>query len=1114
MADRVVTCASCGEANRGRARFCDHCGNELRQAERLPSGNRTVTLLDVDLVGSTRLSERLSPEAFAKVIKAYLDVVDRAVSSHGGTVETHAGDGVFAVFGRPEPAVDDALRAVRAALAIRAAMPELNRQVAGWGAELQIRTAVNTGEISLAALASGEEVLLADPANVCAKLNAQARVDQILVGEATWHLVRDEVEVHKADPLTLRISGRDAPVRAWRVLGLQPEGSRPPSETRMIGRERYMAQLGLYYDRVVDDRCCVLVTVLGPAGIGKSRLVNEFLATIPEGECFILQGRCLPYGDAIASRPIEQMLRSAAGIVPGDDLEETERKLLAQITDPDEPPDRARQAANQRITALVARILHAPADIAGDPADRLFALHQFFERMAELKPLILVIDGLHEAQAPLVEFIERLAGALDDAAVLLICMARSEFFERPAISGMKHVDAGSMLLKPLDEDDAEQVILQVLDPEPPREVVNAIARAAGGNPLYLRHLVSMLIEQGRLKREDGVWRVFDDLSELRTPPQIDAVLSARLGRLDDPEKQVIERAALIGERFSEADVVALLTPELSPERVRQALRELVDRDLLVREPVVLVTVDRDVDGYAFSHMLIQDSAYRRMDRETRSELHARYARWLLEQARQQAGELGEHPHLDSARLAEQVGYHFASAYDELLALRKQEDAATLDLKRQAGEYLARAGHLHAVEAALLRVGEKPLRRALAMLPPDHPQRLTAWLDLADILRDHDPAAAEREYAQLIRAAEAAGDRRILQHARLGQIEAQWVQHPLEGARDLRERLDDAIREFEWQQETAGLANAYRLRANVDYTRGLSEGALQDVRHALTLAERSGDERLAAKITQLYLVILFWGPTPLAQVKPRIEERIEWARRRELQGLEAFALTLLARISVLQGAVDQAKAYLERSKTIARLRPGRHSRVRRDAPAVELLTRAAVTLSEALVEIGAGDLPAAERVLTDSSEALEREGKNVPRANVAALLARVLLLQEDRDHEAAQRIEECRRLALEDQIDAQIKWRSLRALTLARDGQFEAAERLADEAAALAERTEQPAAKAEALADRAEVLLLADKTEPAARSAARAAELYEAKGWTVAAAEARELLRRIEAAAPA
>jgi tetratricopeptide (TPR) repeat protein len=287
-----------------------------------------------------------------------------------------------------------------------------------------------------------------------------------------------------------------------------------------------------------------------------------------------------------------------------------------------------------------------------------------------------------------------------------------------------------------------------------------------------------------------------------------------------------------------------------------------------------------------------------------------------------------------------------------------------------------------------------------------------------------------------------------------------------------------------------------------------------VRHALTLAERSGDERLTAKITQLYLVILFWGPTPLAEVKPRVDERIEWARRRELQGLEAFALTLLARISVLQGEVDQAKAYLERSKAIGRLRPGRHSRIRRDAPAVELLTRAAVTISEALVEIGAGDLHAAERVLTDSSQALEREGKNVPRANIAALLARVLLLQEDRDQEAAQRIEECRRLALEDQIDAQIKWRSLRALTLARDGQFEAAERLADEAAGLAERTEQSPTRAEALADRAEVLLLAGKAEPAASSAARAAERYQAKGWTVAAAEARELLRRIEASASA
>jgi class 3 adenylate cyclase len=1110
MADRVVTCASCGEANRDRARFCDHCGNELRQAvERLPSGNRTVTLLDVDLVGSTRLSERLSPEAFPKVVKAFYDVVDRAVAEHGGAIENRVGDGVFAVFGRPEPAVDDALRAVRAALAVRDAMPDLNAQVAEWGVDLRFHSAVNTGEVSLAALLSGEEVMLADPANVCAKLNDQARDGQILIGEATWHLVRDEVKVHPGDPLTFRLGGREVPVRAWRVAGLEPEGSRPSSETRMIGRGRYMAQLGLYYDRVVDDHCCVLVTVLGPAGIGKSRLVNEFLSTIPDGECFVLQGRCLPYGDAIASRPLEQMLRSAAGINPGDDLHETERKLLEVISEPDEPGDRARQAANQRITALVARILHAPTDVGGDPADRLFALHQFFERMAELRPLILVIDGLHEAQAPLVEFIERLAGALDDAAVLLICMARSEFFERPAISGMKHVDAGSMLLKPLDESDAEDVILQTLQPEPPREVVAAIAHAAGGNPLHLRHLVSMLVEQGRLKLEDGVWRVFDDLSELQTPPKIDAVLSTRLGRLDDPEKLVIERAAVVGERFSEADVVALLTPELSPERVRVALRELVDRDLLARDAVPLVTADREVDGFTFSHMLIQDSAYRRMDRETRSELHARYARWLQEHARRQVEELEDHPHPDSARIVEQVGYHFASAYEELLALRKQEDAATLDLKRQAGEHLARAGHLHAVEAALLRVGEKPLRRALAMLPPDHPQRLTAWLDLADILRDHDPAAAEREYAQLIEAAGAAGDRRVLQHARLGEIEAQWVQHPLEGAQALRERLDDAIREFEWQQETPGLANAYRLRANVDYTRGLSEGALQDVRHALTLAERSGDERLTAKIAQLYFVILFWGPTPLAQVKPRIEERLQWAHERELQGLEAFALTLLARIAILQGQVDEARGYLAASRSIAPLRPARYSQMRRDAPAAELLTRAAVTLSEALVEIGVGDLHSAERVLTDSYNALEREGKNVPRANIAALLARVLLLQEDRDQEAAQRIEECRRLALEDQIDAQIKWRSLRALTLARDGQLEAAERLAEEAAALAERTEQPGAQAEALADRAEVLLLAGKPEPAARSAERAAELYEAKGWTVAAAATRELLRRVE-----
>lgn len=1114
MADQV-TCASCGEANRARARFCDHCGSELRQAAELPpSGNRTVTILCVDLVGSSRLGEQLSPEIFPRVVKAFYEVVDTAVADHGGTVESHAGDGVFAVFGRPEPGVDDALRAVRAALAVRSAMPDLNRQVAEWGVDLRVHSAVNTGEVSLAALLSGEAVTLADPANVCAKLNEKARDGQILIGEATWHLVRDDVRATPGDPLTLRLGTREAPVSAWRVQGLEPEGSQPSSEARMVGRERYMAELGLYYDRSVDDRCCVLVTVLGPAGIGKSRLVAEFLETLGNDHCFVLQGRCLPYGDAIASRPIEQMLRTAAGILPDDDLGETERKLLEVITDPAGDVDAARGAADQRVTVLVARTLHAPPELSGEPGDRLFALQQFFERMAELRPLVLVIDGLHDAQTPLVEFIEHLAGALSETSVLLICMARSEFFERRAISGMTLLDAAAMLLKPLDEEEAEEVILQIVQPEPPREVLEAIARAAGGNPLHLRHLVSMLVEQGRLSLEEGQWRVLGDLSELQTPPKIDAVLGTRLGRLGDFERLVIERAAVVGERFSEVDVVALLTGELSRQQVQAAIRELVRRDLLQRDRTTLVRA-HDVDGYMFTHMLIQDSAYRRLDGETRGELHARYARWLQEHARLQAPESddGDPYRFDSARIVEQVGYHFASAYEELLALRKRADDTTRDLARQAGEHLARAGHLHAAEASLLRVGEKPLRRALALLPEGHPQRPGVWLDLADVLRDHDPAAAEREYDQVIATAEAAGDERVSHHARLGQIEAQWVQHPmegpLEGPQALRERLDDAIREFERLQDPVGLANAYRLRANLDYSRGLSKGALQDVRHALALAERSGDERLAAKITQLYCVILFWGPTPLAEVRPSIEERLRWARDRELQSLEAFALTLLARIAVLQGEIVEAQRFLAQSKLVVPLNPRRYSGLRREAPVAELLTRAAVTLSEALVELGAGDLPAAEKILAESYAALEHEGKNVPRANVAAMLARVLLLQGGRDREATEYVEECRRLALDDQVDVQIKWRSAQARLLARAGRLDEAERLADEAVTMAERSEQPSTQAEALLDKAEVLSTVGKAAAAAEAARRAAELYEAKGSAVSATRAREMLVRLE-----
>jgi ATP/maltotriose-dependent transcriptional regulator MalT len=214
---------------------------------------------------------------------------------------------------------------------------------------------------------------------------------------------------------------------------------------------------------------------------------------------------------------------------------------------------------------------------------------------------------------------------------------------------------------------------------------------------------------------------------------------------------------------------------------------------------------------------------------------------------------------------------------------------------------------------------------------------------------------------------------------------------------------------------------------------------------------------------------------------------------------------VARIAVLQGRVEQAQAILAEAKAVVPLNPGRYGELRRDAPAIELLTRAAFVLSEALVHIGAGDLPTAERVLADSSEALEREGKNVPRANIAAMLARLVLLQGERDHEAARHIEQCRQLALEDQLDAQIKWRSVQALLLAREGRAEEAERLAEQATSLANRSEQPTTRAEALADRAEVLKLVGKPELAARAALEAAELYETKGCAPLAAEARKLV---------
>jgi DNA-binding SARP family transcriptional activator len=970
-----------------------------------PAMRKTVTVLFCDLAGSTDLGERLDPESLRGLMARWYDTMREPVEWHGGTVEKFIGDAVMAVFGVPHVHEDDALRAIRAAVDMREALARLNEALAGEGRPpLQIRMGVMSGEVITSDDAT--TLVTGDVVNTAKRLEEAAQSGEILIGSPTRRLVANATELEPAEPISAK--GKRKPVEAWRVFGMieGAEAFARRLDAPLVGRSHELAFLLDELAAAENDRSCRLVTVYGVAGIGKSRLAAELL-TETRGRIRALTARCLPYGDGATFLPLSELIRSSGG----------EEAMVKAV---EGEPDGA---------LVVERIRGAlGSDAVPTSSEETFwAIRRLLEALARERPLVVCVEDVHWAQPMFLDLLEYVAGWSRDASILLLCLARPELLDgRPRWGG------AALPIEPLTEPESE-LLLDALAAEWPmtRESRAQIAEGAEGNPLFLEQMVVMGSERGALPSD--------------VPPTIQALLAARLDRLEPLERAVLERAAVVGKEFWRGAVL-----ELSPggERadVSTVLLALVRKELVRPEQSSVV----GEDGFRFRHALIRDAAYGAMPKSVRSALHEHFGGWLE-----------THDGED-----ELVGHHLEQAARYRVELGAADEA----LAKRAGELLGEAGRRAAARgdsAAALTL----LRRSLALLPPDHRLRIELLRELSSAFWiDGDVDAADLALSESIAAAQAAGDTRLEWY---GRLERAARTAPSRGETDsLVTTAQRAIEVFEELGDDLGLARAWRRLGLVAHTQRRYADTAVACERALTHAVSSGDEQERARVADLLCTALLFGPTRVDESIDRVETILASAEHNVV--LRAHVSTSLAGLVAMRGEFERARELYGAAGVVY------------DELGLRL-PRVGWTEVVAEVELLAGNATAAIAALRSANAVLDGGGLEGLRTYHAALLA--FVLANARQTAAARpfvRICELFEGTLDH--DATARLRAARAELAAGTP---AAEGLAREAVAAAGRTDN-------LNLQAEMRLVLARVLGDANEAAAARALFEAKGNVAAA----------------
>ena len=1055
----VAACPQCQTENQPEARFCLACGSSLPSpASTGREVRKTVTVLFCDVTGSTSLGDERDPESVRRVMARYFEQARAAVERHGGTVEKFIGDAVMAVFGVPTLHEDDALRAVRAAAELRERLSDLNVELErDWGIRLETRTGVNTGEV---VTGSAETLVTGDAVNVAARLEQVAAPGEVLLGATTYTLVRDAVSVESVEPVKLK--GKREPVPAYRLLQVRPGavGRERRMDSPMVGRERQLALLLRAFDNATTDRACHLVTILGSAGVGKSRLVQEFLSSMPQ-ETRVLRGRCLPYGDGITFWPLAEAVREAAGIGEQDDPAQAAETIASLLEGEQEA-----ELIAERVASLTGLVAATP----GGEEEGFWAVRKLFERLASDRPLVAVFDDIHWAEPTFLDLIEHVADWSREAPVLLVCLARPELLDvRPTWGGGK-LNATSLSLELLSTEESEQLVANLLgQAELVDEARVRITEAAEGNPLFVEEMLGILIDDGLLVRRNNHWSATTDLSSVSVPPNIQALLSARLDRLDDEERSVIERASIEGKVFHLGGVSTLL-PDDRRANLSRDLSMLVRRELI--RPAR--TAFAGEEAFRFRHILLRDAAYEAIPKTIRADQHERFATWLEHKAGERLAEYEEI-----------VAYHLEQAYHysaELGPVGERDEK----IARRAAALLADAAR-RASARGDVRAEAHLLERATVLLPGEDTARLELLLELGIVvgmLGDYARAAAIlTEVAE----AAASGRNSHVEHCALLELTMQRTfTDPTTPYQEVREVNERAIAVFEESGDVVGLARAWRHRGLLHQWICEWDAEREAMERALGYAESAQDERGARQIRTGLVNALVYGPMPVPQALDRLEGLLGDVRGRLYS--TSYVLEGISLLRAMRGDFAAARR-LMREATSLLTELGLPSRV------------AGAALFSAPVELLAGAPDEAEAMLRTACDVLRAHGEIGVFVTLAGYRAEALyrLGRYDEAEDATRDGEESATL---DDAMAQAQWRTVRAKLAARRGDTESAVRLSNEAIECLAASDFLDLRGDLLLDRAEVLRVAGRVEEARASGIAALRLYEQKGNSVSAERAR------------
>ena len=1055
-------CPGCGEENPDKFRLCGFCGTAL--APELPPQEvrKTVTIVFSDLKGSTAMGEKLDSEAVREVMTRYFDEMRAALERHGGVVEKYIGDAIMAVFGLPRVHEDDAVRAVRAALEMRARLAELNEEIEQrWGVTIGNRTGVNTGEVVAGDPAAGQRLVTGDTVNTAARLEQAAPTNEVLVGEPTYRLVRHAVSVEPVEPLELK--GKAERVPAYRLISVEETDIVERDHGRpLVGRTRELEILRGELETAVRESSCRLATIIAQAGVGKSRLIEEFASQVDQ-EARILRGRCLSYGRGITFWPLVQIVGDAAAIRE-DDTPEQARAKLAKVAGP---------GAEDIVERIASAIGLGEADFSLDEV--FWATRKLLEIQAAQQPLVVIFEDIHWAEPAFLDLIENLAATASKVPLLLLCATRPDLLEhRASWSDQSPV---TLELTPLSDEESALVVEHLLGAAPIADTVKIrIIEAADGNPLFVEQLLSMLIDDGLLRREGDSW-VAGDLQELAIPGTIQALLAARLDLLSSEERAVIEPAAVIGLAFAQRAV-----EELAPEAVRSDvgahLGTMTDKQLVRPDPTEL-----ELD-HRFEHILIRDAAYQGVLKRARATLHERFADWAEAMNRDRDRQ---------TEFDEILGYHLEQAYHYFSELGPLDDHG-IELGRRAAAKLVPAGR-RAFARGDMAAAANLLRRARELLPERDPTRLELLPDLAEVMTEIGEFAWGVVFVdEASTAAQELGDPGLEAHATLGRLLIGRFEDDAAWGEEVVTATGRVIELLEPTNDHVGLAKAYRLLCLAYGTASrfadFRAAGERDLHHS-TLA---GDRRGQTRAVTARAIAASYGPEPVPSAIATCEEALTRAAGNRRS--EAIVMSYLAELEALRGSFDRARELCRNARSLLE-----------DAGAG--VQASAISGRIGPIELLAGDAAAAEAELRNGYESLTGIGEVYFASTIAASLGEVLFVQ-GRQDEAEGFSRKAEELAPEDDVWTQAAWRSVRAKVLADRGQSREAIELAEQAVELLRATDAPVWRADGLCDSAYVLEASGRIDDAKAALEEALALYEQKEAPVPAERTRARLNRIAA----